>query len=236
MRLAKLVTIMAALSLPLAACGKDDKKDGKGGDKSGDKGGDKGGDKAKKGDGMPDPPKCDEKNEIAVTWGEDSDPKPPAFEHKFTTGYLSGMRYNGKSDAKIAYVVASNVETKFTMYGLDMPKEPNEVHVILAFKTESHEHELAGQKEWYTNAEVGAGEYPPGSMDPKQSVQVSYFVGGANGGPIISGGDSTGSATITKATGGGVCGTIDFTSAKGTTVKGTFNAPLQKDLWAKTLR
>jgi hypothetical protein len=220
------LALCAVLSLGLvASCGKK-KSDAKGeGDKSGAQ------NNAGKAGGSP----CSEKTELVFTPAEGDGLKLDApFTVKKTLGYISGMSYSGKSLAKLGYVVFANFEAKIGMYGLDMPKDPKEVALVVSFKNKSEDVEMEKQQELYKSMKVPAGEYAkPGWMDVEQIFQVSYFVGGSNSGPTLSMSEAKGKATLTVSTPEWICGSIDFTSPKGSTVKGTFAVKVEKDMWAK---
>ena len=215
-----------ALSLGLAAsCGKK-KSDAKGdGDKSGAK------NNAAKAGGSP----CSEKTELVFTPAEGDGLKLEApFALKKSLGYLSGMRYNDKATAKLGYVVFANYEATLGPYGVDLPKDPKEVALVVSFKSKSEDTAFEKQEEAYKAMKVPTGEYAKaGWMDPEQIFQVGYFVGGSNSGPTLSMPEAKGKATLSVSSPEWICGSIDFTSPKGSTVKGTFAVKVEKDMWAK---
>jgi len=178
---------------------------------------------------------CAEKNqlEFVPTEGDGLKLETP-FAVKQGTGYISGMRYNDKALAKLGYVALANYDVALGPYSIEMPKDPKEVAVLISFKTPSQEVAFEKQEELYKTLKVPTGEYgKPGWMDPEQIFQVSYFVGGKNGGPALTGQSAKGKATLTVATPGWLCGSIDLTSEKGSTVKGTFAVKVARDFWAK---
>lgn len=223
-RLSLSLALCAALTLGLAAsCGK--KKADADGDQAGAK------NNAAKAGGSP----CSEKNELVFTPAEGDGLKLDApFTVKKTLGYISGMSYSGKSLAKLGYVVFANYEAKIGMYGVDLPQDPKEVALVVSFKTKSEDVEMEKQQELYKSMKVPTGEYAkPGWMDVEQIFQVGYLVGGSNSIPTLSMPEAKGKATLTVSTPEWICGSLDFTSPKGSTVKGTFAVKVEKDMWAK---
>ncbi|UCH94275.1 MAG: hypothetical protein JSV88_28960 [Candidatus Aminicenantes bacterium] len=170
-------------------------------------------------------------NEISVTFSDQEEYTPGAFELKKTFAFISGMRYNAKSTAKLAYVVFANYEAVLGSYGVELPKEAGQIAIVVAFKTESKEIPFEQQMEEYAKMTVPTGTFEPSWMGDEKSFQVSYFVGGEGGGPGISGSGASGTATLTTSTPKKVSGAIDFTSPNGSTIKGTFNVKIEKDLW-----
>lgn len=206
-----------ALSLAVAlgmGCGKKDDSNGEGGGSGGGGGG----------------AKCSEANAVKVAWNADEMYAPGAFEHSHTIGFQSGMVWNGKSVSKIGYAVIANYDVKLGPYMIDVPKEEGQQAILIQFVTDSAPVTMETQKAEYAKLELAPGEYKPADSG-KAGLQLTYFVGGQSGGPNISSG-ATGGATLTQAK-GALCGSIDFTTPKGSTFKGTFNAPITKDLWAK---
>lgn len=223
-RLSLSLALCAALTLGLAtSCGK--KKSDADGDKTGAK------NNAAKAGGSP----CSEKSELVFTPAEGDGLKLDApFTVKKTLGYISGMSYSGKSLAKLGYVVFANFEAKIGMYGVDLPQDPKEVALVVSFKNKSEDVEMEKQQELYKSMKVPTGEYAkPGWMDVEQVFQVGYLMGGSNSIPTLSMPESKGKATLTVSTNEWICGSIDFTSPKGSTVKGTFAVKVEKDMWAK---
>lgn len=170
-------------------------------------------------------------NEISVNFSADEENSPGAFQLQKTVGFISGMRYNAKSTAKLAYVVFANYPVKLSDYGsIVPPQEAGQIAVIAAFKTESKEVPMAQQMVEYEKMTVPTGTYPPSWMDKDKSVQVSYWVAQKNG-VGLSGQGASGSAALTSSTSDHVSGSIDFKSAKGSTIKGTFKVKIRKDFW-----
>jgi hypothetical protein len=85
--------------------------------------------------------------------------------------------------------------------------------------------------EEYAKTKVPTGTFQPSWMGEGKSFQVSYFVGGQSGGPAISGEGASGTVTLTTSTPEKLGGSINFTSVNGSTIKGTFNVKVKKDLW-----
>jgi hypothetical protein len=172
-----------------------------------------------------------ETNALTVVFNSQEDYSPGAFELKKTMAFISGMRYNAVSTAKHVYVAFANYDATLGPYAVDIPKEPGQIVIVVSFKTANKEVPFEQQMETYAKLQVAIGTYKPGWMSEKESFQVHYFVGGESGGPSISGSGATGTATLTTSTPGRVSGSIDFTSPKGSTIKGTFNVKIEKDLW-----
>jgi hypothetical protein len=170
-------------------------------------------------------------NEISVVFSDKEEYNPGAFELKKALGFIAGMRYNAKSTAKLAYVVFANYEAQLGLYGVEMPKEAGQIAIVVAFKTENKPIPMQQQMEEYAKMEVPTGTFPPSWMGEGKSFQVSYFVGGESGGPAISGTGASGTATLTSSTPEKLSGSIDFTSVNGSTIKGTFNVKVEKDMW-----
>jgi len=173
-----------------------------------------------------------ETNEINVVFNGQEQYKPGTFELKKTLAFISGMRYNGKSTAKLVYVTFANYEeTKLGLYSVELPKESGQIVVVVSFKTENKETVFEQQMAEYAKMKVPTGAYEPAWMGSGKCFQVYYFVGGESGGPPISDQGATGTATLTTSTADKVSGSIDFTSPNGSTIKGTFNVKIEKDLW-----
>ena len=170
-------------------------------------------------------------SEISVVFSDKEQYNPGAFELKKSLGFISGMRYNAESTAKLAYVVFANYEAQLGLYGVEMPKEAGQIAIVISFKTENKAIPMQQQMEEYAKMQVPTGSFQPSWMGEGKSFQVSYFVGGQNDGPGISGDGSSGTAALTTSTPEKLSGSIDFTSANGSTIKGTFNVKVEKDLW-----
>jgi hypothetical protein len=208
---------VATLAILAAGCGK------------GDKGGDK-----KKGKTTSGSSECDETNDLKIVFGEKESPGLAAgpLEVKKTLGYISGMGQS-KTVAKYAHVAVSNTaDMKLGPYGALPPKNPGEVVLIVAFKTKNVPTELPQQRDNYNKLSVAPGTYKPGWMEMTRSFQVSAFLGGKGSGPALSG-TGSGVATLTKSTPTRLCGSINMTTRAGSSIKGTFNVPIEMDLWKK---
>jgi len=208
------VGTVALAALVFAGCGK---KDGEG-DESG-------------GEGKSAAAKCSESNKVDVAWTDKEMHAPGAFKHTHTIGYESGMVMNGKSLHKIGYVALANFDVKLGQYMADMPKEEGQQLILIKFKTADVPTAAATNKSDYAKLSLTAGEQ---KLGPRQDsgFDVTYFVGGKNSGPSVTGSKAKGGATLTTVD-GSLCGSIDLTTPRGSTLKGTFNAPILKDLWAK---
>jgi len=174
--------------------------------------------------------KSQETSQIKVVFNDQEQYSPGAFVLKKTLAFISGMRYNAKSTAKHVYVAFANYDATLGLYAVDVPKEPGQIVIVISFKTENKEMPMEQQMDEYAKMKVPAGPYEPGWMAEGKCFQVHYFVGGQEGGPSISE-QGTGTATLTKSTKDRVRGTINFASPKGTTIIGTFNVKIEKDLW-----
>lgn len=172
-----------------------------------------------------------ETNEISVVFSNQEEHHPGAFELKKTLAFISGMRYNAESTAKLAYVAFANYDAELGLYSVEMPEEPGQIVIIVSFKTENKEIALEQQMDEYAKMKVPTGIYEPAWMGEGKCFQVNYFVAGQSGGPSISDQGATGTATLTTSTSGKVKGSINFTSPNGSTIKGTFNVKIEKDLW-----
>lgn len=172
-----------------------------------------------------------EKNELSVVFSDKEDNKPGAFELKKTLAFISGMRYNAKSTAKLVYVAFANYEVKLGLYAIEMPKEPGQIVIVVSFKTENKVMPMQQQMEEYAKMKVPTGTFEPCWMGSGKCFQATYYVGGQSGGQAISGSGASGTATLTTSTAEKVSGSIDFTSVNGSTMKGTFNVKIEKDLW-----
>lgn len=172
-----------------------------------------------------------ETNELSVAFNDQEQYTPGAFELKKTLAYISGMYYNGKATAKLVYVAFANFDARLGLYSVELPKEPGQIVIVLSFKTENKESTLEQQMEEYSKMKVSTGSYEPGWMCEGKCFQVVYFVSGESGGPPLSVEGAAGTATLTTSTEKKVSGSIDFTSPKGSTIKGTFNVKIEKDLW-----
>jgi hypothetical protein len=174
---------------------------------------------------------CTEKTDLQVSLSdkEGNGITGAPFEVKAVVGYLGGMVYSGKSLAKLAVVVIANhPNPNVGSYGSVPSPSAGDYDVVLKFSTDTVPvASPAEQKPAWTKLTLQPGSYPPANMGEKQSLGVSVWVGGAGSGPGLSGGAS-GTATVTQVSPGVICGSIDFTSAKGSTVKGTFNVKLEK--------
>jgi hypothetical protein len=174
-----------------------------------------------------------ETNDIRVVFSDGEQFSPGSFELKKTLGFISGMRYNARSTAKHVYVAFANYDAELGFFAVDVPKEPGQIVIVISFKTENRAMPLNQQMDAYAKMKVPTGTYPPGWMIEGRCFQVNYFVGGQEGGPSISGQGASGSATLTTSTSDRVSGRIDFTSPGGSTIRGTFNVRIEKDLWKK---
>lgn len=170
-------------------------------------------------------------NEISAVFSDQEEYSPGAFELKKTLAFISGMRYNGKSTAKHVYIAFANYDAQLGPYAVDVPKEPGQIVIVVSFKTENKETPLEQQMDEYAKMTVPTGTYEPGWMASGRCFQVHYFVGGQEGGPSISDQGAAGTGSLTTSTAEKVSGTIDFTSPKGSTIKGTFEVKIEKDLW-----
>lgn len=170
-------------------------------------------------------------SEISVVFSDKEEYKPGAFELKKVFAYISGMRYNAEATAKLAYVVFANYDAQLGLYGVDMPKETGQIAIVVSFKTDNKVIPMAQQMEEYAKMQVPTGTFQPAWMGDGKCFQVTYFVGGESGGPAISGDGASGTATLTTSTPEKLIGSIDFTSVNGSTIKGTFNVKVEKDLW-----
>jgi len=172
-----------------------------------------------------------ETNEISVVFSDKELHNPGAFELKKILGFIAGMRYNGKSTAKLVYVVFANYEAQLGSYSVVPPKEAGQIAILVSFKTENKEIPFNQQMEEYAKMKVPTGSFEPSWMGEGKSFQVSYFVGGQSGGPAMSGTGALGTASLTVSTPEKVSGSINFTSVNGSTIKGIFNVKIIKDLW-----
>lgn len=170
-------------------------------------------------------------NEISVVFSDQEQYRPGAFELQKTLGFISGMRYDAKSTAKHAYVAFANYHVKLGLYSVELPQEPGQIVIVVSFKTEHKEIPFEQQMTEYAKMQVPTGTYQPGWMAEGRCFQVHYFVSGESGGPSISGQGASGTASLTLSTPEKVSGSINFTSPKGSTIKGTFNVKIEKDLW-----
>lgn len=170
-------------------------------------------------------------SEIIVVFSDKEDFKPGAFELKKTFAYISGMRYNAEATAKLAYIIFANYDAQLGPYSVDMPKEAGQIAIEVAFKTENKVTSMQQQMEEYAKMKVPTGDFQPAWMGEGKSFQVTYYVGGESGGMGMSGTGASGTATLTTSTPEKLIGSIDFTSVNGSTIKGTFNVKVEKDLW-----
>jgi hypothetical protein len=170
-------------------------------------------------------------SEISVVFSDKEQYKPGAFELKKAFGFISGMRYNAKSTAKLAYVVFANYDARLGLYDIDPPKEAGQIAIVVSFKTENKETTMQQQTEEYAKMKVPTGTFQPCWMGEGKCFQVAYYVGGQSGGLPMSGDGASGTAGLTTSTPEKLSGSIDFTSVNGSTIKGTFNVKVEKDLW-----
>jgi hypothetical protein len=170
-------------------------------------------------------------SEISVVFSDKEEYKPGAFELKKAFAYISGMRYNAEATAKLAYVVFANYDARLGPYSVDMPKEAGQIVIEVAFKTENKVTSMQQQMEEYAKMQVPTGTFQPAWMGDGQCFQVTYYVGGESGGLGMSHTGASGTATLTTSTPEKLSGSIDFTSVNGSTIKGTFNVKVEKDLW-----
>jgi hypothetical protein len=173
----------------------------------------------------------EETNEINVVFSDKEEHNPGVFELKKTISFISGMRYNAKSTAKLVYVAFANYDAKLGLFSVEVPAEPGQIVIVVSFKTENKEIALEQQMDEYVKMKVPTGIYEPAWMSEGKCFQVYYFVAGQSGGPSISDQGATGTATLTTSTSGKVSGSINFTSPSGSTIKGTFNVKVEKDFW-----
>jgi len=169
--------------------------------------------------------------ELNVVFSDKEDYKPGAFELKKAFAYIAGMRYNAEATAKLAYIVFANYDAQLGLYGVDMPKDAGQIAIVVSFKTENKEIPMQQQMDEYAKMQVPTGTFQPAWMGDGKCFQVTYFVGSETGGPAISGDGASGTATLTTSTPEKLIGSIDFTSVNGSTIKGTFNVKVEKDMW-----
>lgn len=172
-----------------------------------------------------------ETNEIGVVFSDQELRNPGPFELKKTLAFISGMRYSDGSTAKLVYVVFANYEAELGLYSIELPQEPGQIAILVSFKSENVEVPLEQQMDEYTKIKVETGIYEPTWMGTSKGFQVVYFLGGESDGDSISDQGASGTATLTISTSEKVGGSIDFTSPNGSTIKGVFNAKIDKDLW-----
>lgn len=230
---ASLVTI-AALALFASACkGKGDKK--KGADNKGTATPTKPDKTAKPTPKPAKPPgsTCSETNAVEITFSDkERGVTAGKLAAKTSRAFVTGM-WRSKTVAKYATLAVSNASMIDVgrKGAVRSPTKAGEMTAVIAFKTDDAAAEFDKRKEVYSTVEVPGGAYEPGWGKKTKSVQVNVFVGGAKGGPAVSDG-ATGTATLTSSK-GYLCGSLDLTSAAGSTLKGTFNVKLEGDLWAK---
>lgn len=174
---------------------------------------------------------CSEANKVEVAWHAEEMYTPGEFTHTHSIGFLSGMVFSGKTLYKIGYLVLANYDVKLGSYMIEMPKEEGQQAILIKFKTKTVPTVMETNKADYAKLSLATGEQKQAPGD-EAGFDVSYFVAGESGGPGLSNSNSKGTATLTTAE-GALCGSIDFTSPKGSTFKGSFNAQILKDLWAK---
>ncbi|MFH2010145.1 MAG: hypothetical protein ABI333_26340 [bacterium] len=156
-----------------------------------------------------------------------------SFKATKTVAWISGRRYDAKATAKHAYIAFANYDVKLGPTMIELPKKPGEVAVVVSIKTANQEVPLAGQRAVYGKLAVPTGAFPFGVMDPKQSYSVSVYLGGSSGGKVVSGQRPRGKAIVTHSSPKHLCGSLGFRSGSGTFLKGEFNLPITRDLWAK---
>ncbi|MCP5047228.1 MAG: hypothetical protein GY940_08655 [bacterium] len=225
------IALTMILLLTLTACGNGDGNEGTG--NGGNDSPAAGTENQKKTDTGDDNDSGSGTNELTVNFVKDELHSPGAFELKKTFGFIAGMRYNGESTAKLSYVAFANYEAKLSYYHAEPPTEEGQLLIVLSFKTENKVTDFKQQMEEYVKMKVPTGTYQPVFMGKAKGFQFTYYVPN-KGGPALSGDDgASGTATLTTSTANRLSGSIDFTSAKGSTFKGTFNVKVEKDLWKK---
>jgi hypothetical protein len=172
-------------------------------------------------------------SQLTVAFNERELHNPGAFQLKKTFAFIAGMRYNAKSTAKLVYVAFANYDAALGLYTADPPKQAGQILILVSFKTDNKEIPLEKQMEEYAKMQVPTGTYQPSWMGKGGSFQVVYFMGPDLGGPALSGTGSSGTAVLTASSPGRVSGSIDFTSENGSTIKGTFNVKIEKDMWKR---
>jgi hypothetical protein len=212
MKYLRIMVITAFILLIFIACGKKESDEGPSKPEVSQKGG-------------------KETNEISVVFSDREEYNPGAFQLEKTFAFISGMRYNAESTAKLVYIVFANYEANLGLYNIELPEEPGQIAVLVSFKTENMEIPIEQQMDEYAKIKVETGTYEPCWMGDGKCFQVVYFVGGESGGVSISDLGASGTATLTTSTPEKVSGSIDFTSPNGSTIKGTFNVKIEKDLW-----
>ncbi|MCP5051370.1 MAG: hypothetical protein GY940_29660, partial [bacterium] len=169
--------------------------------------------------------------QLTVNFKDGEVNNPGAFELKKTFELITGMHYNGRTTAKLTYIAFANYEAKLGFYSAEPPKEAGQILILISFKTDSLEVPFKEQNETYAKMRVPTGIYNPTWMGQGKSFQVTYYMGPNPGGPGLSGNGSSGTATLEVSTPERVKGSIDFTSEKGSTIKGTFDVKIEKDIW-----
>ena len=86
-----------------------------------------------------------ETNEIIVVFSDQEEYSPGVFQLEKTLAFVSGMRYNAESTAKLVYVVFANYEVNMGLYYIEPPVEPGQIAILLSFKTKNLEIPLEQQ-------------------------------------------------------------------------------------------
>jgi hypothetical protein len=202
------------------ACGKK-----KGGEKSG-----------KSGTAASDPTaRCKEKNQIQIQVKEGERVKlDKPFELKKSLAFLTGQWINGKAVARRVSVAMANYEDlAMGRYMTTYPDKPGQVLIVLSMQGKAKEVPFEKQKEEYKKRPLPTGEFTaaPNWMD--KHLHIAVFRGEKKGIGNSFVGRGKGKAVITHISRKAVCGTVDYESAKGSTVKASFALPIQGDLWDK---
>ncbi|MFT7581466.1 MAG: hypothetical protein ACI9MR_003142 [Myxococcota bacterium] len=186
-------------------------------------------------DAGPAPSKCSEKNALTVTWssGNKELHEPGAFTLKDTKAFLGGSVNNGKTMSKAATLILSSNTAEIGKYGVEMPKEPGQINLVFQFHSPSVPSDLKTQKADYAKLSLAKGGYVPSVMRDSKSpkFELTYYLSGKNSGSSVSAHTGAKGSAKLSSVDGHLCGTVDFTTAKGSTIKGSFNTPIISDLW-----
>ncbi len=156
------------------------------------------------------------------------------FEVTSSLAYHSGLRIRGTHTARAGHLVFANYRLELGPYKFFSPKDPTQWAILLSFKTESREVRNEHSFAEYRKMPLEPGVYDRmGYQDAQRSFQVAWYSGGKKKPVILTGNKAGGKAELTVANDQWLCGSVDFTSEKGSRLKGTFAVKVEKDYWGK---
>ena len=174
---------------------------------------------------------CKEETGVSVSIKEGDVMKPiKPFEFKKGVAWIQGQWINGKAVAKQVSVALANYDVKMGRYMIRPPKEAGQVAVVVSMHSAAKEVPFEKQKATYKALALPKGRFELKRSMLAKHLNITVWRGNQPGrGQGFTAGK--GGAEITKVSPHKVCGTVSFTSAKGSKIEGAFAMPISRDTW-----